>query len=204
VITTLLLDIGGVLLTNGWDGPTRKLAAESFELDYTEMDKRHRLVFDTFETGKLTLDQYLQILVFYQPRPFTIEQFRDFMFAQSKPLPHMIDFLTKLKEQYHLKIGALSNEGRELAEYRNKQLGLTKFIDFFIVSGFVHLRKPDPDIYRLALDVGQALPEEVIYIDDRAILTEIGASLGLNVIHHTGYETTKAALFNILNTNLGN
>lgn len=199
MITTLFVDIGGVLLTNGWDARSRKLAAETFHLDYAETDSRHRLIFDTYETGKLTLDQYLQTVIFYEPRPFTSEQFQAFMFAQSQPLPHMIEFLTQLKQQYSLKIGALSNEGRELALYRNKELGLTKFIDFFIVSSFVHLRKPDPDIFRLALDLAQVLPEQAIYIDDRATLTEIAATLGVNVIHHTGYESTKSALMARLN-----
>lgn len=199
MITTLFVDIGGVLLTNGWDAQSRKLAAERFHLDYAEMDSRHRLIFDTYETGKLTLDQYLQTVIFYEPRPFTSEQFQAFLFAQSQPLPQMIEFLTQLKQQHSLKIAALSNEGRELALYRNKKLGLTKFIDFFVVSSFVHLRKPDPDIFRLALDLAQVLPEQAIYIDDRATLTEFAATLGFNVIHHTDYESTKAALITRLN-----
>src|SRR5689334_24877355 len=113
-ITTLFLDIGGVLLTNGWDHNSRKRAAETFGLDYEEMNERHHLTFDTYEEGKLSLDEYLDRVVFYRERPFTRESFRDFMFGQSRPLPEMIDLVCRLKSLYRLKVAAVSNEGREL------------------------------------------------------------------------------------------
>jgi putative hydrolase of the HAD superfamily len=188
------LDIGGVLLTNGWETASRKLAAKTFDIDYEEMDARHRLMFDTFEIGKITLEQYLTHTVFYKKRAFSRKEFEQFMFAQSQPHPEMIDYICKLKKEHHLKIGVVSNEGRELTEYRNHKFGLTKFVDFFIVSAFVHMKKPDLEIYRLALDVGQVSPEEVVYIDDRAILIEIAKTVGLHVIHHTSLESTQKAL----------
>lgn len=202
-ISTLFLDVGGVLLTNGWGRSSRKLAAETFHLEYEEMNERHQLIFPAYELGKLTLEQYLQFTIFYKERSFTKEQFEKFMFDQSHPYPDMIGFIIDLKKRDHLKAGVVSNEGRELTEYRNHKFGLTQFVDFFIVSSLVHLRKPDPEIYHLALDVGQVSPEQVIYIDDRKELTEVASSLGLNVIHHTSLESTKAALFEALNTERG-
>ena len=86
-ITTLFLDIGGVLLTDGWDHHARRRAATNFKLNLAEMEDRHHLTFDTYEEGKLTLEEYLGRVVFYQKRPFTRAQFRSFMFAQSKPYP---------------------------------------------------------------------------------------------------------------------
>ena len=193
-ITTLFLDIGGILLTNGWDHNSRRLAAEEFSLDYEEMDERHHLTFDTLEEGKLSLEEYLDRVVFYENRAFPREQFRNFMYAQSKPYSDMIDLVCGLKKRYNLKIAAVSNEGRELTVHRIQTFDLGSFIDFFISSCFVHLRKPDPDIYRLALDVAQIPPEQVLYIDDRPMFVDVAGGLGIRGIAHTGYEATRQAL----------
>lgn len=193
-ITTLFLDIGGVLLTNGWDRGIRTRASEKFGLDYKEMDERHHLTFDTYEEGKLTLDEYLNRVVFYQERAFSREEFKAFMYAQSQPFPKMIEWMCKLKTQHSLQIAAVSNEGRELTMYRVQQFKLGTFIDFFISSCFVHYRKPDADIYRIALDIAQVNPDQVVYIDDRAMFVEVAQGLGIQGIIHKDYETTQKAL----------
>jgi putative hydrolase of the HAD superfamily len=193
-ITTLFLDIGGVLLTNGWDRGIRTHAAEKFGLDYEEMNERHHLTFDTYEEGKLTLDQYLNRVVFYQERPFSREEFKKFMYSQSQSFPDMIELMCGLKARYGLQIAAISNEGRELTVYRVQQFQLRSFIDFFVSSCFVHYRKPDEDIYRIALDIAQVRPEQVVYIDDRPMFVEVAQGLDINGIIHTGYEATQTAL----------
>jgi len=193
-ITSLFLDIGGVLLTNGWDRQMRREAAEKFGLDFQEMDERHHLTFDTYEEGKLDLAEYLRRVVFYTERPFSLEEFKAFMFAQSQPKPEMIDLVRGLKRRYGLKVAAVSNEGRELTVHRVKKFNLDSFMDFFVSSCFVHVRKPDPDIYRIALDIAQVPPENVLYIDDRAMFVEIAADLGIRGIHHREYDATRAAL----------
>jgi len=193
-VTSFFLDIGGVLLTNGWDRAMRKAAAEKFGLDFQEMDERHHLTYDTYEEGKLELAEYLRRVVFYTDRLFSPEEFKAFMFAQSQPKPEMINLMRGLKKRYGLRVAAVSNEGRELTAYRVKTFDLGSLMDFFIYSCFVHVRKPDPDIYRIALDIAQTPPENVLYIDDRAMFVEIAADLGIRGIHHTGYETTRAAL----------
>lgn len=193
-ITTLFLDIGGVLLTNGWDRHSRRQAAEKFSLDFAEMDERHHLTFDTYEEGKLSLEDYLTRVVFYGKRPFSREDFKTFMFAQSRPLPEMLEFMQRIKKKYALEMGAVSNEGRELTVFRINKFNLKSFIDFFVSSCFVHIRKPDEDMYRIALDIAQASPEQSIYIDDRAMFVEVARGLGINGINHVGYETTRAAL----------
>ena len=193
-ISTLFLDIGGVLLTNGWDRKARRLAAETFGLNEEEMDERHHLTFDTYEEGKLSLDEYLDRLVFYRERSFTRDSFRNFMFAQSRALPEMIELVSHLKTRHRLKIAAVSNEGRELNEYRIRTFGLGRFIDFFISSCFVHYRKPDADIYRIALDIAQVAPDKVICIDDRPMFVDLARSLGIQGVLHTTYELTREAL----------
>ena len=193
-ITTLLVDIGGVLLTNGWDHNSRRHAAETFGLDYDEMSERHHLTFDTYEEGKLSLDEYLRRVVFYQDRSFSREEFKTFMYAQSKPYPDMIQLIRGLKTQYSLRVAAVSNEGRELTMYRVQQFELRTFVDFFISSCFIHYRKPDEDMYRIALDISQAQAEQVIYIDDRAMFVEVARDLGMTGIVHSGYEATRTSL----------
>lgn len=193
-IKTLFVDIGGVLLTNGWDRNIRMHAAQKFGLDYDEMNERHHLTFDIYEAGKLSLDQYLNRLVFYQDRPFTRDEFKQYMYAQSHPFPDMISLISSLKNRYNLRVAAVSNEGRELTMYRVQQFKLGMFIDFFISSCFVHYRKPDEDIYKVALNIAQARPEQVAYIDDRAMFVEVAQGMGINGIIHTSYESTRASL----------
>ena len=192
-VTHLFLDIGGVLLTNGWDRAMRREAARTFGLDYEEMDERHHLTFGIFEEGKLTLDEYLDSTVFYEERPFTREQFRAFMFAQSQPHPEMLGYVAGLKRRHNLKVAAVSNEGRELTVFRVRTFGLYKVIDFFVCSCFVHLRKPDKDIWRIALDIACADADRVVYIDDRPLFVDVAEGLGLKGIVHTGLAPTKAA-----------
>ncbi len=193
-ITCVFLDIGGVLLTNGWDHHARKRAATNFKLEWSEMEDRHHLTFASYEEGKLTLEEYLGRVVFYQRRPFTRAQFQRFMFAQSKPYPEMIELVARLKVRHRLKIGVVSNEARELNAYRIRKFKLEGFVDFFISSCFVHVRKPDADIFRLALDVAQLPARQVVYIEDTPMFVQIAGSLGIRSILHTDYTSTCARL----------
>ena len=193
-VTTLFLDIGGVLLTDGWDRHARRRAAKAFKLNGAEMEERHHMTFETYEEGKLTLDDYLDLVVFCRKRSFTRSQFRRFMFSQSKPYPQMIALVTRLKDRHRLKIVAVSNEARELNAYRIRQFKLTQFVDAFISSCFVQVRKPDAEIFRLALDIAQARAERVVFIDNTQMFVDIAQRLGIRSIHHTDYRSTCAQL----------
>jgi len=193
-IHTLFLDVGGVLLTNGWDRKARSRAAREFELDNEEFQERHHMVFDSYEKDKFSLDEYLNLVVFHRDRPFNREDFTKFMFEQSRALPGMINLIRKLKAHYGLKTVVVSNEGRELANYRIKRFMLMEFIDLFIFSCFVQFRKPEAGIFRIALDVSQADPRHVVYLDDREMFVEVAQSLGIAGIHHLRYGPTRAAL----------
>ena len=193
-ITCVFLDIGGVLLTDGWDHHARKRAATHFELEWAEMEGRHHLNFETYEDGKVTLEDYLGRVVFYQERPFTRAQFRRFMFAQSKPYPQMIELVRTLRVRLGLKIVVVSNEGRELNAHRIRTFKLDECVDAFISSCFVHVRKPDADIFRLALDIAQAPARQVVYIDNTPLFVQIAEGLGIRSILHTDYRSTSAKL----------
>ena len=193
-ITCLFLDIGGVMLTNGWDHDARKRAATNFKLELADMEDRHHLTFDTYEEGKLTLEEYLNRVVFYRKRPFTRAQFRRFMFSQSEPYPEMIELIRKLKAKYGLKVVVVSNEARELNSHRIRRFKLDGFVDSFVSSCFVHLRKPDADIFRLALDIVQAPARQVVYIENTPMFVQIAEGLGIQSILHTDYRSTCAKL----------
>ena len=193
-IKLLLLDIGGVFLTDGWETKSREKAAKHFSLDLDELNQRHRNVFDAYESGKISLEKYLELVVFYQERPFTPKAFADFMMAESKPYPDMIAFMTELKRQYKIPTATVNNEPLELNEHRIDTYGLAGFIDVFVSSCYVNLRKPDPKIYQMALNIMRAKPNEALYIDDRKVYVELAQTLGINTIHHTGLSSTKEQL----------
>ena len=193
-VTTLFLDIGGVILTNGWGHESRRLAAEKFNLNLSELEDRHHLTFVTYEEGKLTLKEYLNRVVFYQKRTFTADQFQKFMFDQSTPYTDMIEFIHRLKEQNRLKIAVVNNEAHELNEHRIKKFKLNQFVDFYISSCFVHFRKPDADIFRIALDIAQVPAEHVVYIENTEMFVDVARDLGIRSILHTDYKSTRSEL----------
>ncbi|MGB3798722.1 MAG: HAD family phosphatase [Lewinella sp.] len=193
-ITTLFLDIGGVLLSNGWGHEFRYLAAERFGLDVGEMEERHKVFYVVYEEGRMTLAEYLNHVVFYEARDFTPDDFRMFMCSLTTPNDDMIDLIKGLKQKYGLKIVVVSNEARELNAYRIKTFSLHEFVDFFVSSCFVGVRKPDAAIYRLALDGAQVPTGEIVYIDDLLLFIEVAGELGVRGIRHTDYATTAAAL----------
>ena len=197
-IKTLFLDIGGVLLTNGWDREGRKRAVEKFGLDGEEINERHHLTFDTYEEGKLTLEEYLARVVFYEPRDFTVEDFINFMYAQSKPYEENLAYFKELKKQHSLKVIAVSNEGRELNEHRIKEYKLNELFDAYISSCYIHLRKPDMDVWRMACDISQTRPENALYIDDRLMFVEVAHSYNIRALHFQELDAAKEEIKGLL------
>jgi putative hydrolase of the HAD superfamily len=183
-ITTLFWDNGGVILTNGWDRDARKLAVGTFHLDWEDFEDRHELMLDAFETGALSLDDYLKRTVFYRPRSFTPEDFKKFMFAQSQPLPDSLAFAGELARSRKYLMAALNNESLEINEYRIKKFKLRDYFEAFFSSCYLGVRKPNAGIYKLALEITQREPGECILIDDRGLNLECARELGMNTIQY--------------------
>ena len=193
-ITCVFLDLGGVMLTDGWDRNARKRAATNFKLELAELEDRHHLTWDTYQEGKLTLEEYLDRVVFYQKRPFTHAQFRRFIFTQSQPYPKMLEMVRTLKARYGLRIAVVSNEARELNAHRIRKFKLNGWVDAFISSCFVHLRKPDTEIFQLALDIAQVPVRQIVYLENTLMFVRIAENLGIRSILHTDYPSTRAKL----------
>jgi putative hydrolase of the HAD superfamily len=187
----LYSDIGGVLGTNGWDTRLRQRLCAHFDIDFGEIESRHHLMFDSYERGFLPLDDYLRHVFFDRAREFTIDQLRKFTFDQSTAWPENIAFFKRVKETNGLKMGLISNEGQGITEHRMGKFGLRDLADFIVVSHYVHMRKPDHQIWRLALNLAQATPEESIYIDDRQMFAGVAAELGFTAVHHVSLEDTR-------------
>jgi len=200
-IRIIFFDIGGVLLSDGWGHSVRKEAAKYFALDYEEMEFEHQFIFNVYEIGSITLDYYLDTVIFNRSRNFTREEFKDYMYAQSTELPETLRWLKEWKGECGFRIISINNEGRELNEYRVKKFKLNECFDAFISSCEVNIRKPDPRIYKLAMGIAQASPEECIYIDDRMVLVKAAQKQGIQSFHHRDFLSTKKMLEELKNSN---
>ncbi|MGD0546015.1 MAG: HAD family phosphatase [Candidatus Acidiferrales bacterium] len=181
-IKALFWDNGGVILTNGWDRHSRRAAVEKFHLDWNDFEDRHELMLDAFETGRASIDDYLHRTVFYHDRPFSSDDFKAFMFAQSQPYPEPLAFLGEIARSRRFLVGSLNNESREINEYRIDKFALRDYFEAFFSSCYLGLRKPDPGIYKLALKITQQKPAECILIDDRGLNLEVARELGMQTI----------------------
>lgn len=200
----MFLDVGGVLLTNWWDHVARQNTVRPFALDYSEMEARHELTFEVHEEDRLTFDEYLELVIFRKKRTFTPAQFKQFMFEQSQPYPEMIKLFSELKVQHGLKIVVVLNESRGVNAYRIAKFKLDALVDSFISSCFVHVRKPNVAIFRLALDKAQTLPQQVLFVDNTAMFVQIAEGLGIRSVLHTDYNSTCTKLASLgLGNNLG-
>jgi putative hydrolase of the HAD superfamily len=195
-ITALFWDIGGVILTNGWDTASRKAAAEVFHLDWDEFHERHDLSFPAFDSGNISLNEYLNRTLFYRARKFTREEFAAFMFAQSKEYPESRAVLDKAARAGKYFIGSINNEPLELNEYRIAEFHLRRDFQVFFSSCYLHTRKPEETIYRMALEVTQRPAEECVFIDDRALNLENPRKLGMKTIHYQNAEQLRGELKN--------
>jgi putative hydrolase of the HAD superfamily len=193
-ITTLFWDIGGVILTNGWGTGSRRAAAETFHLDWEEFQDRHELSFPAFDSGNISLNEYLNRTLFYRPRPFTREEFTAFMFAQSKEYPESRAVLDRVARAGKYFIGSINNEPLELNEYRIAAFHLRRDFRVFFSSCYLHTRKPEEMIYRIALEVTQRPAEECVFIDDRPLNLENPRKLGIKTIQYQDPEQLRAEL----------
>jgi len=193
-IRGLFWDVGGVLLTNGWDRAARGRAVEAFGLDRDEFETRHAEVDAPFELGRLTLDEYLDRVVFYERRRFERQTFKEFMFGQSQAHPDTLAVVERLAASRRYLLAALNNESLELNEYRIARFGLRRYFSVFFSSCFLGVKKPEAAIYRIALQLAQLHPEETVFIDDRPLNLECAAHCGMRTIHYQGSEGLAAGL----------
>lgn len=190
-IRVIFSDIGGVLLSNGWEYQSRQKFANQYQIDFEEMEIAHRSMFSVYEMGKYSLEEYLAATVFQKSHDFSMEEVKQFMFHESHQLPDMLPWMIDFKKNHPaIKFISINNEAKELNTYRINHFKLHELFDAFVSSGEVGMRKPDPDIFRLALGIAQVQPKECVFIDDRKTLTDAASKLGMNTVHHTNFSET--------------
>src|SRR5579863_7520010 len=193
-IAAIFWDVGGVVLSNGWDQSARAEAARRFSLDASDLEKRHRAAEVELETGQITFETYLDQTVFFGERPFTRDQFKTFIFAQSRENKATRVILDELTASHRYFLAALNNESEELNSYRVRKFGLTRNFACFFTSCYLRVRKPDPLIYELALGITQRAPEQCIFIDDRPANLEPAKALGMRTILFQSAEQLRVSL----------
>lgn len=194
-ISTILWDVGGVLLTNGWDQQQRDGVLLRFGLDHADFERRHAEVAEAWERDEIGVDQYLHHTVFFQPRSFTPAEFLEAMRAESRLLPDSaIGILRRLAASQEYGLAAVNNESRAMNEFRLTHFHLTDLFSAFFSSCYLGLRKPDRRIYQVALDVLQCDPEDCVFIDDRPENVAAAVSLGIHGIRYQGSEQLGEAL----------
>lgn len=193
-ITTLFWDIGGVILSNGWGRSSRQESAKVFGLDWEEFQDRHDLCFPALDAGLITLDEYLDRVVFHRPQNFTRQQFSEFIYAQSVEFPLTRAILDEVTRSGKYFIGAINNEPLELNQYRIEKFDLRRNFAVFFSSCYVRSRKPEATIFRVALEVSQRPAEQCIFIDDRPLNLEVPRRLGMNAVHYQDAQSLRAQL----------
>lgn len=182
-ISAIFWDVGGVLLTNAWDHVQRTAALKHFGLDEAEFDDRHQMLVSSFERGKIRLNEYLDRTIFYRPRDFTREAFRDYMYSLSQPDTESLALAHGLAKSGNYLMSTINNESLELNQYRIQTFALRDIFTLFVSSCYVRLRKPEQAIYQLAMELTQHPPEESCFIDDRALNLESAIAVGMKAIH---------------------
>ncbi len=193
-VKVLLFDVGGVLLTNGWDREARRLACKRFDLDWEDFQDRHEFVAPDFETGKLTITEYLRRTVFYRERSFAEAEFVDFMKAQSEAMPESLALLADLASSGKYVLATLNNESRELNDHRIETFGLREYFSVFMSSCYLGMKKPEEDIYRVAVDITQHRPEQCVFIDDRELNLECADRAGITPVHFKNADQLRISL----------
>ncbi len=194
----ILFDVGGVLLTNGWDTRERAAAVKNFGLDAAALEIRHEEFFAAWERGEISGKAYLNAVVFYEPRNFPRGEFFAFMLSQSQLLPDgALPILEELSASNHYLLGALNNEARETNANRFSRFGLRRYFKIAFSSCYMGLRKPEPAMYRRAIDILGCPPQRILFIDDREENVAGAATAGIKAIKFTGAAALRSELVSL-------
>jgi putative hydrolase of the HAD superfamily len=194
-IRAIYWDIGGVLLTNGWDHEERARVLAQFAIPREEYEARHEEANDLWERGELSDDEFLKQTVFFKERSFTQADFIQAVRAQSQWLPggakHVI---AALRANNQLKMAMLNNESGPLNDYRIATFGLTEYFDGFFCSAYIGMRKPEPRMFQAGAALLHFRPEECAFVDDREKNCAAADVVGMHAIQYKGEEALRDGL----------
>jgi len=192
-LTHVFFDIGGVLGTNGWDREQRARAIEKFSIE-DDFEHRHHQVVSEFETGAMSLEEYLDVTVFYTPRLFSREDFELYMLGLSEPNPYAIEIAKHVAGTGRVRLMTMNNESAVLNTYRIERFGLRPIFSAFLSSCWLGVRKPSRSFFERGIAIAQADAERSMLIDDRDQNLAPAAALGMQTIHYTDPESLARSL----------
>ena len=192
-LTHVFFDIGGVLGTNGWDREQRARAIEKFSIE-DDFEHRHHQVVSEFETGAMSLEEYLDVTVFYTPRLFSREDFELYMLGLSEPNPYAIEIAKHVAGTGRVRLMTMNNESAVLNTYRIERFGLRPIFSAFLSSCWLGVRKPSRSFFERGIAIAQAEAERSMLIDDRDQNLAPAAALGMQTIHYTDPESLARSL----------
>jgi HAD superfamily hydrolase (TIGR01509 family) len=198
MIETIFFDIGGVLLSNGWDETQRATVLPRFDIFLDGYETRHAAANYRWERGLENARWFFDQTVFYEPRKFTFEDLWPEVEGQSSVMyPGTYDVIRSLRAQKKYKVATLNNESRELNDFRIEKFDLRSYFDFFICSGYLGEMKPNPGIYRAALETSATPPARTVFIDDKPENCAAARELGMNAILFSSPQQLCSALIEI-------
>jgi putative hydrolase of the HAD superfamily len=201
-IRHIFFDIGGVLGTNGWDREQRERAVERFNLDAHDFQCRHEEIVGAWEEGRISIDEYLDIAIFHEPRAFSRDEFVEFMHSQSVPDTKTVDLARELTRQPSYTLMTLNNESDELNRYRIGKFRISEIFEAFLSSCWLGVRKPTQEFYERGMGIGQADPGTSLFIDDRPQNLAPAKKLGMQVILFTSAAQLRSDLERVLDLEL--
>ena len=127
-----------------------------------------------------------------EPTEAEIRDFQQALFGEVEADPDMVDLVQRLRGRYQT--GLLSNATLRDPQRLLERYGLEGLFDVVVVSAAVGLAKPDPAIYRLALEHLGTAPERTVFVDDFERNVVAASDLGMHGVHFTGYSDLIVAL----------
>jgi putative hydrolase of the HAD superfamily len=115
------------------------------------------------------------------------------LFGEARANPCVVDLVRRLHGRY--RTGLLSNASDVInPTFLRERYGLDGLFDVQVISAFVGLAKPDPAIFRLALERLGTVPQATIFVDDYEPNVAAAVTLGIHAIHFEECEALITAL----------
>ncbi len=182
VIKAIIFDLGGVLLRTR-DFSARDHLAERLGMGRLELEE---LIFsgdsgDRAQRGEITAAQHWENL--RHKLNCSEAQFNALLedfYSEDELDQYLVDYVNLLHGSY--KTALLSNALDDLRQAIAEKWHFEKAFDYMIISAEVKMVKPEPGIFRLALDKLRVNARQAIFVDDMRRNVEAAGRLGLNAI----------------------
>ncbi len=198
MITTLIFDLGAVILSNDWHYECQEKFDEftnAFAIDYNQMELGWNAHSHDYLIGKMTEEEYWKrFLTTADAKNIDVELAKIIYRKYQMENENMLDLLKKLKKY---RLAALTTIGKEWLEFKKKKFGLNEIFETIVSSPYAGTAKPDLEIYKLTLKILGVPAKECVFIDNKKELLIPADKLGMKTIHFTGQKDCEEKLSRI-------